>query len=250
MRNEYHLVGPVVSTKRKYGCSLDCEGRADLPTTDDISRRRDNNNRENGPPRRTPQTTFEESIDERDIADRGDVEEFVPRRDQRRDKAEPIPGPSREFERTPSRMPNDKKVRLDDRGDVQRADEMEAGCVVCNADEEARAPHERPRGRPRDHIPRGNQRGRGRPRENGEQDEENDEEDEENDEEDEEGGDDEEERREEDDDDEDTDDSAYRDLKAREPCDRPAARERELKRWIRRCREECERRRRRRRRQR
>lgn len=157
---------------------------------------------------------------------------------------EPIPGPSREFLRAPSPAParNAKKARVEDRA-VQRADEkddetpteedVECTCDVVTQDEHSRI---RPSDRPR--VITKNQRN-GRRRDDTEEDEED--EAERMKEEDEEDEEDDEERVEEEN--EDSEDSVYEELRARGPRRRTTARERELKRWIRRCRQECERRR-------
>lgn len=263
LSNEYHLVGPVVSpTKKWYGCTLDCEGH----TIDDALRRRkiidDERNDVCGCTRfprrslrkdpRSPTTPIVErpeepifhstriSADERDNdADRRDREFNADvsdlgddrRRDtigmERDDYAELIPGPSRRFLETPAR----KKVRVEDRG-VRRADEEDDETtteedVDCTCDAEVtRDEHSRTRPLDRSRVRNGRRR-------NDEEEERMEREDEE----DEEG-----ERMAEEDEDAE-EDSAYEELRARAPRRRTTARERELKRWIRRCRRECERRR-------
>lgn len=147
---------------------------------------------------------------------------------------EPIPGPSRDLVR-PIPARNAKETRLEDRI-VQRADENDEETTeeeeedmdcTCDTNGVTRITRDEPsRRRPRDRI-----RVVVRDQRNGHRRENNEEEDEED-----------EERTEEED--EDTEDSAYRELRARSPRRRTTARERELKRWIRRCRQECERRRR------
>lgn len=266
LSNEYHLVGPVVKSTKRNGCSLDCTGRM----TDDASRRRKSfDDRRNGArfSRRYPRQDSRESraellrtstvdlpedlepvfhstgisADERDNADRRDIG-----MKQRNDHEEPIPGPSREFLRTPSLAPdrNAKKARVEDRG-VQLADEKDDETtteedVDCTCDIEAvtRDEHARicPGDRPR--VIRNQRNGRRRDvveeveEDEGEQMEEQDVEDE---------G-----ERVQEEDEGDEEDSVYEELRARVPHRRPAARERELRRWIRRCRQECERRGRRR----
>ncbi|XP_018316272.1 uncharacterized protein [Mycetomoellerius zeteki] len=268
LSNEYHLVGPVVKPIKRNGCSLDCKGR----TVDDASRRRKSVDERNGvcgcarfpksprqdlkSPREESRRTFivdrpedsepifhstRISADEGDDADRrrkfdadvSDIQNYRQQRDiemeQRDNYAEPIPGPSRKILRIPSPDPtrNAKKARVKDRG-VQRADEKED--ETTTEDEDIPGMDVLSRIQPPDR-PRVIRNGRRR------NDTEEDEEEEriEDDEEDEEG------RVEEED--EDTEDSVYDELRARVPHRRTAARERELRRWIRRCREECERRR-------
>ncbi|XP_072759762.1 uncharacterized protein [Anoplolepis gracilipes] len=152
---------------------------------------------------------------------------------ERRDElAEPIPGPSRVRALSPTPVRKAKKTRLKDRI-VQRVDEnneettteeeMDCTCDTNGVTRVTQDEHSRRRPRVnRTRVVIRNQRNGQRP----ENDEEKDEEDEERVEE----------------DDEDIEDSAYRELNMRIPRRRNAARERELKRWIRRCRQECERR--------
>ncbi|XP_011704451.1 PREDICTED: uncharacterized protein LOC105459839 isoform X2 [Wasmannia auropunctata] len=196
------------------------------------------------------------SADEKDNADRrvrefnadvSDIRDYRRRRDvigmeQRDDYAEPIPGPSREIVRALSPAParNAKKARVDDRG-VQRADEEDDETtteedVDCTCDEVV-TQDEYSRVQPPD-CPRviiRNQRNGRRRRDDAVEDQEDEEK-----RMDEDGGEDEEERMEEEEDD-DAEDSVYEELRVRVPRRRTAARERELKRWIRRCRQECER---------
>jgi len=249
--NEYHLIGPVVSVKPN-GCSLDCEGKVkDRKTFVDRdensigeprfhSTRISANERNNADYRDTEEFDTEELLPSCDCNDTSDIrddrQQRIPeiREIERRDeRAEPIPGPSRDFVRTVSPIRRAKEPRLEDRI-VQRADEngeettteedMDCTCDTNGVTQITREPsRRRPLDRPR--IVR-NQRN-GERRENDEDEENEDEEDEQVEEE-----------------DEDTEDSAYRELRARGPRRRRnAARERELKRWIRRCRRECERRR-------
>jgi len=150
---------------------------------------------------------------------------------ERDDYKEPNPGPSRRFLVTPAR----KKVRVEDRG-VRRADEKDDETTTeedmdCTCDAEVtRDEHSRIRPVDRSRVIVRNGR-----RRNDEEDEE--EKMEREDEDDEEG-----ERMAEEDEDAE-EDSAYEELRARAPRRRTTARERELKRWIRRCRQEYERRR-------
>lgn len=236
LSNEYHLVGPIARSTKKNGCSLDCKGRA----IDDVSRRWESvQDQKNGlcgcarSPKRFRSATI--SVDEQH-------------------------GPSDEFLRTPTPdlVRNAKKARVEGRG-VQRADEKDDETTTeedinctCDAEVVTRDTHSRirPLGRPRVV----NQRNRRRRNDAEEDEEERVEEDdddageraEEEDEDDareraeEEDDDDARERAEEED--EDAEDSVYEELRAQVPR-RTTARERELKRWIRRCREECERRR-------
>lgn len=244
--NEYHLIGPVVSVKPN-GCSLDCEGKVkDRKIRKTFVDRDENsigeprfhstrisaNERNNADYRDTEEFDTEElpSCDCNDISDiRDDRQQRVTeiREIERRDeRAEPIPGPSRDFV-SPRRA---KRPRLEDRI-VQHADENDEETTTeedmdctCDANGVTQIPQKPSRRRPLDRprIVRNGER-----RENGEDEENEDEEDEQVEEE-----------------DEDIEDSAYRELRARGPRRRRnAARERELKRWIRRCRRECERRR-------
>lgn len=155
--------------------------------------------------------------------------------EQRDEHAEPIPGPSRDFARTLSpvldRKP--KKARLEDRI-VQRADENDEETTTeedmdctCDTNEMTRVIRDehsrrRPLDRTRVVIRNGQRNGQRRERDEEKENEEDEEKVEEED--------------------EDTEDSAYRELKPRISRRRNTARERELKRWIRRCRQECERR--------
>lgn len=239
--NEYHLLGPVPSPTKRSGCSSDCKYR----TVSDVSRRRKSDQR-----KRVCDCTLRIdhvedsepifhstgiSADERDDADRRDGDFNA---DGYRDDAEPIPEPSRKFPATPSLAGNAKKARVDDRG-VRRADETDDETTTeedmdCTCDAEVVTREEHRRIRPSDRSRVRNQRNGRR------NDVEEDEEDEgervrgENEEDEGEGVDEE---------DEDMEDSAYEELRARGPRRRTAARERELRRWIRRCRQECERRR-------
>ncbi|XP_029670348.1 uncharacterized protein LOC115239777 [Formica exsecta] len=293
LKNEYHLIGPVVSATKSNGCSLNCKNRTSM-AIDDTSRRRESLRngvcrcerflRRNGPPQDA--RSHEESLGRTFIVDRDensigeprfystrisaeernnahhrdteyDAEELLPscdcndtsdirddrrqrditgiRKIERRDEhAEPIPGPSRDFVRalppTPDRKA--KKARLEDRI-VQRADENDEETTteedmdcICDTNEVTRVTrdeHSRRRPLDRTRVAIRNQRnGQRRETDEGENEED-------------------EEKVEEED--EDTEDSAYRELRARSPRRRNTARERELKRWIRRCRQECERRR-------
>ncbi|KAL6262565.1 hypothetical protein P5V15_005357 [Pogonomyrmex californicus] len=235
LSNEYHLIGPVVSSKRN-GCSPNCRGRV----ADDASRRRrrrvnDQRNDIDGPEDLTAEPIFHSTSiqpdEENGNADRRkrkfDIQK-VPM------TAEAIPGPSRGFLRRP--LPvlarNAKKARVEDRREPQRADENDdetEGDVHCTCDV---IQEEHPRIRPTDRV---RVIRNGRRRVDGEEDQRNEEDEEERvkDEEDEK------EEKEEDEEDEGTEDSAYRELRHSR---KTAARERELKRWIRRCRQECERR--------
>ncbi|XP_067210553.1 uncharacterized protein [Linepithema humile] len=171
---------------------------------------------------------------------------------QRDEYEDPIPGPSGV---KPSRMPspiparNAKKARMEDRraqraeDDEETTTEEDLDCVICHPDAQISREQSRRR-RPRDRVfIRDRVRRNGQRRENDEENEEDEigermeEEDEEKEDE---GMEEEDEGVEEED--EDTEDSIYRDLKAQSPRRRSKARERELKRWIRRCRQECERR--------
>lgn len=249
LSNEYHLVGPIARSTKKNGCSLDCKDRA----IDDVSRRWESvQDQKNGlcgcarSPKRFRSPTI--SVDE-----------------QR--------GPSNEFLRTPTPdlARNAKKARVEGRG-VQRADEKDDETTTeedidctCDAEVVTRDTHSRirPLGRPRVVNQRNRRRRNDAEEDEEERVEEDDEDDageraEEEDEDDarkraeEEDEDDARERAEEEDDDdareraeeedEDAEDSVYEELRAQVPR-RTTARERELKRWIRRCREECERRR-------
>lgn len=154
--------------------------------------------------------------------------------EQRDEHAEPIPGPSRDFVRTLSPTPDRKakKARLEDRI-VQRADENDEETTTeedmdctCDTNEMTRVIRDehsrrRPLDRTRVVIRNGQRNGQRRERDEEEENEEDEEKVEEED--------------------EDTEDSAYRELRPR-ISRRNTARERELKRWIRRCRQECERR--------
>ncbi|XP_018407708.1 PREDICTED: nucleolin-like [Cyphomyrmex costatus] len=214
------------------------------------------------------------SADEKDDTDRrvrefdagvSDIRNYRRRDDiemeQRGDYVEPIPGPSRKVSRIPSPDParNAKKVRVEGER-VQRTNEKEEEDMDCTCDAEAVTRDERSRIRPADR-PRVVRNGRRRL--DAEEDEEDDAEEDEDKEEgieveeedqDRRGGRGPREREEEEEDeedqgdrveeeDEDIEDSVYDELRARVPRRRTAARERELRRWIRRCREECERRR-------
>ncbi|XP_025262831.1 nucleolin-like isoform X1 [Camponotus floridanus] len=248
--NEYHLIGPV--SVKPNGCPLDCEGKVkDRKVRKTFVDRDENsigeprfhstrilaNERNNADYRDTEEFDTEEllpSCDCNDISDiRNDRQQRITeiREIERRDeRAEPVPGPSRDFVRIVSPIRRAKKPRLEDRI-MQRADEngeettteedMDCTCDTNGVTQITREPsRRRPLDRPR--IVRNGER-----RENGEDEENEDEEDEQVEEE-----------------DEDAEDSAYRELRARGPRRRRnTARERELKRWIRRCRRECEQRR-------
>ncbi|XP_029174947.1 uncharacterized protein LOC114943477 [Nylanderia fulva] len=272
--NEYHLIGPVVSSTKPNGCSWNCKGRTTV--IDDTSRKwnglddRRNNEcgcerfpRRNGPSRgsrfivdRDKNSIGEPRFHSTEIApderNEFDTEEVLSSCDcngtsdirddqrditrireiQRRDEqVEPVPGPSRDFVRLVSAR-NAKEARLEDRR-VQRAiendedtttkeeEDIDCACDTNGVTQVTRNEHSRRR--PRDRVRVIKDQRNGRRRENGEEEED-------------------EERVEEED--EDTEDSVYRELRARSPRRRTTARERELKRWIRRCRQECERRRR------
>lgn len=222
LSNEYHLVGPVVSPTKRSNCSLDCKSR----TIDDASRRRKSvDDRRNGvcdctrcsrrDPRQEPRSPREEYL-------RTSVVDHF-------EDSEPIPGPSRRFLATSWLTParNAKKARVNDRG-VQRADEKDNEITTeedCTCDAEVITLDEYARIRPPDRVIVRNQRnGRRRNNVKRNKDEE-----------------DEEERMKKEN--EDTEeDSVYEELRTRD-LRRTIARERELKRWIRRCRQECERRR-------
>ncbi|XP_018376536.1 PREDICTED: zinc finger CCCH domain-containing protein 18-like, partial [Trachymyrmex cornetzi] len=278
LSNEYYLVGPVVQPIKRNGCSLDCKGRM-IEDTSRIRKRVDD--QRNGvcgcarfpksprqdlkSPREESRRTFivdrpedselifhstRISADERDDADRrrefdtdvSDIQDYRRRRDiemeQRNNYAEPIPGPSRKVLRVPSLDParNAKKARVEDQR-VERADEKEDETTteeedmdcICNAEVVTRDELSRIRPPDRSRVIRN-----GRRRNDAEENEEDIKERIKDDEEDEE------ERVEEED--EDTEDSIYDELRTQVPRRRTAARERELRRWIRRCREECERR--------
>ncbi|CAL1674200.1 unnamed protein product [Lasius platythorax] len=200
--------------------------------------------RDNGDYRDTEEFDGEELSPSCDCNDTSDIRDDRRRRDitgvreiERRDEqAEPIPGPSRDFAR-PIPARNAREARLEDRM-VQRADEDDEETTeeedmdcTCDTNGMTRVTRDEPsRRRPLDRprvVIRNQRNGHRRENNEEEEDEEEDEEDEEKVEE----------------EDEDTEDSAYRELRARSPRRRTTARERELKRWIRRCRQECERRR-------
>ncbi|XP_071563731.1 uncharacterized protein [Temnothorax nylanderi] len=275
LSNEYHLVGPVASSIKRNGCSWDCKNRM----IDDASRRRRGvDDQRNGvcncarfarSLRQDPRSPHVESLrtpivdrledsepifhstripaDERDDADRrerefnadvSDIRDDRRRRDaigmeQRDDYAEPIPGPSRRLVETPLPARNAKRMRVEDRtvGDADEKDDETTTeeDMDCTCDAGAVTQDEYPRIRPvdRPRVVVRNQRN-GRRRNDVEEDEEDEE--------------DEKERVEEQDEDME-EDSAYEEIRARDPRRRTTARERELKRWIRRCRQECERRR-------
>jgi len=258
LSNEYHLVGPFARPMKRNGCSLDCKGR----TIDDARKwKSDQRNGERFPrrrphrglklPREETLRTFiadypEDPIfhstsipaDERDNADRrirefnADVPDIRDDR-QRRDDYEQIPGPSREFLKIPAR--NAKKARVEDRL-VQRADEKDDDTMTeedidCTCGAEVITRDKNSKIRPLDHL-----RNRRKRRRHDDAEEDREDEAERMKKDDEEG-----ERVEEED--EDAEDSVYEELRARIPHRRTTARERELKRWIRRCRQECERRR-------
>lgn len=286
MNNEYHLIGPVVSSAKQNGCSLDCRGRIST-ITDDISRREKRFPRRNGLSRQYPRSPREDSFRKTFISERPEDSITDPRfhstriskeqtvndtrdddwRDatrtreirQRNEYEDPIPGPSGvKPTRAPLPIPmrNGKKARIDrqrieerqriEDQRVQRAAEDDEEITAedldctCHPDVVQISQERRPRRRRRrDRIfIRDRVRQNGQRRENDEENEEDEIEERERDEEDEED-----EREEnENEDTEDTEDSVYRDLEAQSPRRRPKARERELKRWIRRCRQECERR--------
>ncbi|KYN40870.1 hypothetical protein ALC56_04761 [Trachymyrmex septentrionalis] len=270
--NEYHLVGPVVRPIKRNGCSLD-------RIIKDTSRRRkkvdDQRNsvcdcarfpksprQDLRSPREESRRTFivdrpedsepifhstRISANERDDADRrrefdtvSDIQDYRRRRDiemeQRDHYAEPIPESSRKVLRISSKVlrisssdpaRNAKKARVKDQR-VERADEKEDETTTkeedmdctCNAEIVTRDKLARIRPPDRPRVIRNERR-----RNDAEEDEE-----------------DIEERIKDDEEDEDTEDSIYDELRARVPHRRTAARERELRRWIRRCREECVRR--------
>lgn len=303
MNNEYHLIGPVVSSTRRNGCSLDCGGRIST-IADDTSRRQEGVNRENHAcrckrirrrngtlPRQYPRSLREESPGRTFISDRPEESIAEPRfhstrisvngtnnADDRKFNSEELqhlcdckdirddrqrdatrceikrrdedPGPSGvKPSRAPSTIPmrNAKKARIDKQR-AQRAAEDDEETVteedcVCHSDVTQILREQTPRRRrPRDRVfIRDRVRQNGQRRENDEEDEEDEIEERGMEDEDKED-----ERMEEEDEaeeeDEDTEDSIYRDLKAQSPRRRTKARERELKRWIRRCRQACERR--------
>lgn len=290
MNNEYHLVGPVVSSTRRNGCSLDCKDHKNyachckrFPRRNRSSRQYPRSPRENSLGR-TVSDRLEDSmveprfhstripvngtnVDNRDrkfdseeqLCDckdtRDDHRDATRTREigQRDEYEDPIPGPSGvKPSRVPSPIPmrNAKKVRIDDQR-IQRAAEDDEETTtgedldcVCHPDVTQISREQTPRRRrPRDRVFI-----RDRVRRNGRIRRENDEENEdeigeremEEDEEDE--GMEEEDERVEEEDAEGTEDSVYRDLRMQSPRRRTKARERELKKWIRRCRQECERR--------
>lgn len=268
LNNEYHLIGPVASAMKPNGCSLDCEGRISKVKNRKIRKTfvdRDENligeprfystrisaDERNADYRDTEEFDTEELLPSCDCNDTSDIRDDRQQRitgireiERRDERAEPIPGPSRDFVRTVSPTPvrKAKEPRLEDRI-VQHADEngeeettteedLDCTCDTNGVTQITRDEPSRRRPLDRTRIVIRNQRN-GQRRENEEEEEdEEDEEDEEVEEEDEEV------------EEEDTEDSAYRELRARDPRRRRnAAHERELKRWIRRCRRECERRR-------
>lgn len=259
LSNEYHLVGPVARSTRRNGCSLDCAGRM----ADDGSRSRRNGVCDctrrfpgRSPRLQYPRSPREEtsivdrpsgpvfhstgiSADERNNTDRrarkfnADASDI---RDYRRDTVGDSPG-------------NAKRARVEDQG-VEHADEKDDETMTeedvddctCDAEVVTRDAHSRIRPPDRPRVIRNQRNGRRRDDAvEGEEDEEKGERIEEDDEDDEEDEEDEGERMEEED--EDAADSVYEELRARVPRGRAAARERELRSWIRRCRQECERRR-------
>lgn len=228
LSNEYHLVGPVASPTKRNGCSLDC-----TRMIDDASRRRKRiDDQRNGA--RFPRTSIIDRLE-----DLEPIFHSTGISADEKDNAEPMPEPSKRFLRTPSPAParNAKKARVEDRG-VQRADEKdddettteEDMDCTCDAEAVIRDEHSRVRPLDRSRVIRN-----GRRRDDAEEDKEDEGERMEEEDEEDEG-----ERMEEEDGDAE-EDSAYEEL-ARVPRRRTAAREQELKRWIRRCRQECERR--------
>ncbi|EGI63273.1 PREDICTED: uncharacterized protein LOC105148254 [Acromyrmex echinatior] len=161
-------------------------------------------------------------------ADVSDIQDYRQRNikmEQRDNYAEPIPGPFKKILRISSSDParNVKKARVEDQR-VEHADEKDETTMkkedmdcACNAEVVTRDKLSRIRSPDRPRVIRNRRR-----RNDAEEDIE-------------EGIKDGEE-------DEDTEDSIYDELRVRVPHRRTAAREQELRKWIRRCREECERR--------
>lgn len=252
--NEYHLIGPLASPTKRNSCSFGCKCRT-------VSRRRRSDDDRARFPRRRPRrdprspgceeclgTSAVDLVDSGSIfrptgvsaddnADRRDGEFNADgyRNDRRRrdgigterreDHAAPVPGPSgRSLAASPAG--NAKRARVDGRGargadetDDETTEEEDADCPcdIVTRDEHGRVrPPDRPRVR--------NQRRNGRRDDAGEDEE------------------DEGERMRREDEGDTEEDSAYEELRARGPRG-TAARERELRGWIRRCRQECERRR-------
>lgn len=197
-------------------------------------------NERNNADYRATELDTEELLPSCDCNDTSDVRDDRRQRDitgvreiERDEHAEPVPGPSRVRALPPVPIRKVKEARLEDQivqrvgeNDEETTTEEDIDCT-CDINKVAQDEHSRRQPRvDRNRVVIRNQRN-GQRRENDEEEE---------DEEDEERVDEEE--------DEDTEDSAYRELRVRVPrIRRNAVRERELKRWIRRCRQECERRR-------
>lgn len=274
------MIGPVAKSTRPSGCSVDCEGRAFSATTNgSTSRKRKNNDREadacdcrHSPGRnkslrspRSPrghvlsETTFPvdhlEDLSTKDILHstgrfmndrRNDYHderldatstarrERHPRRDDstmehKAKYVSPIPGPSRILQKTsptPARRLKGRRASHipNEENNEETIEEDEEEDPDCTCDTTRVVQEARARRGPRDrilHVVTGNHRDKRRRKDDAKEDEE------------------EEMAAEED---EDAEDNVYHRLRQRGRPKRSATRERELRRWIRRCREECERR--------
>ncbi|RLU20698.1 hypothetical protein DMN91_007311 [Ooceraea biroi] len=162
--------------------------------------------------------------------------------EQRDEFLSPIPGPSREIVTTLVSPRNarkktrlgDRKVKRADDNDEETTTEEDLDCTcdarVAQVDRDTQLSKRLP---DRTHVVRDRRNSQQNSRHHEGAEDEEEEEDEEKEDENE---------KKEEEEDTDTEDSVYRQLRRRSPR-RTRARERELKRWIRRCREECERRR-------
>lgn len=233
------MIGPIAPSTKRNGCSLDCTGPIDETSTV-VDQLKDRNA---GPILHSTRIT----ANEMDNTDYHDREIVIPHarndrllRDTKKREIRqhdeflsPIPGPSKVIVRTPvSAKSARKKPRLEDRA-VKRADENDEETTTeedldCTCDTRVvdRDAHLRKRLPDRTRAVTRNERKWRREDAEDEEEEEEDDEDE----------------KQEEKEDSDTEDSAYRQLRRRSPR-KSRTRERELKRWIRRCREECERRR-------
>ncbi|KAL0113927.1 hypothetical protein PUN28_011335 [Cardiocondyla obscurior] len=270
--NEYHFVGSVASLTKRDGCSLDCKGR----TTDFLSKRR--RNVYNGKndicdcvrfpikyPRQNSRLLSSEESYKTSTADH--LESSVPifhstavsnvrdttvhqdefnaegrndrrgavKTEQRGDHMEPIPGPSRRVLGISSSVPtgNFRKTQMENRK-VQRADETNDEDIDSTSDAEVVTRNEYSTNRPFDRSRRITRNQRNEYRHSNDEEVGND-----NDDKNDKRG------KVEKDDESTEEDSVYEELNARPVRRRTTPREQELKRWIRRCRQECERQRKR-----
>ncbi|XP_026826910.1 uncharacterized protein LOC113562270 [Ooceraea biroi] len=261
--NEYHWIGPIARSTKQNGCSLDCTGctSESLRRTSVVDRLEDRiagpilhstrisaneidnadyRDREINSKRLSPVCNYEDIPDVRDDHRHGVTQ--TREIEQRDEFLSPIPGPSREIVTTLVSPRNarkktrlgDRKVKRADDNDEETTTEEDLDCTcdarVAQVDRDTQLSKRLP---DRTHVVRDRRNSQQNSRHHEGAEDEEEEEDEEKEDENE---------KKEEEEDTDTEDSVYRQLRRRSPR-RTRARERELKRWIRRCREECERRR-------